>query len=161
MAFQLKKQVRHTDAKWYEFDKDTKIQVASIDNPDYQIALSRLRREIQRNDAKFAMGEVGIISGEKTEYEGQCRLLAHHVVRDWSGVLDEDGNPLQFSHENAEALLLGEAEAFLFVLRSSQSYAAELHEELQEAVGKQSSATSGKKSSAAKTPKSSEKSIVA
>lgn len=160
MAFQLKKQVKHTDAKWVESD-GSKLLIASIDNPKYQVGLQRLRREIQRHDARFAMGEAGVIEGEKTEYEGQCYLLANHVIRDWDGVKDEDGNPLPFSAQNAEALLAGNAEAFIFVLKSAQDYAAELHEELGEIVGKPSPASSGKKNSAAKTPKSAEKSTAA
>jgi len=153
MAFKLKKQIKNTDAKWFEFDAETKVQIASIDNPAYQVALARLRREIQRNDEKFAMGEVGVVDGEKTEYEGQCRLLANHVVRDWSGVQDEDGNPLQFTHENAEALLLGDVQAFLFVLNSAKTYAIELREELIESVGKPSADTSGSGSGAARRKK--------
>ncbi|QHF03341.1 hypothetical protein N015_13355 [Pseudomonas asturiensis] len=150
MAFKLKKQIKHVEAKWYEFDNETKVLLASIDCPEYQIALARLRREIQRNDSKFAMGEAGVIEGEKTEYDGQSRLLAYHIVRGWEGVQDEEGNPLPFTAENAEALLLGSAEAFLFVIQKASAYSAELREELEESVGKQSPATSGKKSGAAK-----------
>lgn len=158
MAFKLKKQVKHTDAKWFKFDDETKIQIASIDNPQYQVALSRMRREIQRNDAKFALGEAGVIDGEKTDYELQCWLVAHHVIRDWSGVQDENGNPLPFTPENAEALMLGDAEAFLFVFKSATDYSAELREELEETLGKPSSDSGGKKNSAARTPKSAGKS---
>jgi hypothetical protein len=160
MGFKLKKRVKHVDAKWFDFDDETKVQLGSIDNPDYQVALARLRREIQRNDAKFAMGEVGVIDGEKTEYEGQCRLLANHVIKDWSGAQDEDGNPLAFSPENAEAMLLGDTEAFLFVIQSASTYATELREELEEVVEKPSPGTAGKKSGAAK-PRKDESSMTA
>ncbi|WP_288078310.1 hypothetical protein [Pseudomonas sp.] len=154
MAFKVKKIVKHTDAKWFEFDAESKVLIASIDNPDYQISFARSRREFQRHDAQFEMGQAGVIEGEKTEYESQCYMLANHVMRDWQGVQDADGNPLPFTSENAEALLLGDAEAFLFVLNSAREYAAELRVELGETVGKPLPASSGKKSSAAKARKS-------
>ncbi|MCS3467084.1 hypothetical protein M2401_000805 [Pseudomonas sp. JUb42] len=153
MAFKLKKQVKHVDAKWFDFDEETKVLLGSIDNPDYQIALARLRREIQRNDAKFALGEAGVVDGEKTEYQGQCRLMANHVIKDWSGAQDEDGNPLPYTPENAEALLLGNIEVFMFILQTASGYATELREELDEAVEKPSADTSGKGSGADKPKK--------
>ncbi|MCO8166832.1 hypothetical protein NJC40_03445 [Pseudomonas sp. 21LCFQ02] len=154
MALKKQKQVKHTDAKWVDFDEDTKIQIASIDNPAYQVALARARREINRNDSNFGISAPGIIEGEKAEYDVQCRLVGHHIIRDWSGVLDEDGNPLPFSLDNAEALLLGTPEAFLFVFKAAQEYATELRGELEETLGKSSPAGSGKPSSAAKKPTS-------
>jgi hypothetical protein len=161
MALKLKKQNTNVDAKWFDFDEDTKVLLASIDTPAYQIALERLRRSIQRNDSKFDQGEVGVIDGEKTEYQGQCSLLANFILKDWSGAEDEEGNPLKFSVENAEAMLLGSTELFIFVIQSAGAYAAELREELTETVGKPSPDSSGKKSGAARAPKSAPKSTAA
>lgn len=150
MALKKKKQIISTDFKWFDFDADTKILIAAIDNPGYQVALARLRREIQRNDAKFGIGDVGVVDGEKTEYQGQCALLANFIVKDWRGVEDEDGNPLIFSPAEAEAVMLADPEFFLFVIRQGGAYSAELRDELDETVEKPLPASSGKESGPAK-----------
>lgn len=150
MALQMKKTQDLTWTKWAEYDEDTKIMVAGIDNPEYQVALERMRRRIQRNDAQFVEGQVGVVSGEKTEHQNHCMLLATFIVKDWDGVQDEGGNPLKFSVSNAYDLLESNIDFFLFVLRQASSAATESSEELAETVGKPSPASNGSESGQAK-----------
>lgn len=159
MAFQVKPQVKHTDAKWFEAG-DSKILITSIDNPDYQVAHARFIRLIMRNDTKFKEGQPGALSGEKTEFQSLCYLYANFLIKDWEGVLDENGNPLPFTKENAERLMQDSLEAFVFVQKSAEEYSADLRGELEEAVGKPSPDSSGKETGVEapkgtkKTPKS-------
>ncbi|WP_095111181.1 hypothetical protein [Pseudomonas sp. Irchel 3E20] len=154
MALQMtkKKDAAHGE-RWVEFDKDTKILLAGIDNAEYQVGLERMRRRIARNDARFEEGQVGVVSGELTEHQNHAMLLSHFIVKDWSGVLDADGNPLKYTPAAAAQLLDHNLEFFIFVLRGGSSVAAESAEELAETVKKPSPASSGKKSGPAK-PKS-------
>ncbi|WP_407730807.1 hypothetical protein ACJJU9_11655 [Pseudomonas helleri] len=137
MALQLTKKALTPGLRWVEFDKDTKLQIGGIDNPDYRIALERVQRRIQRNDAAFAQGEVGVLPGEKTEHESHCALLAQFVVKDWEGVQDEQGNPLKFDVEACSKLLEVNFDFFLFVLREGSKSTEEISKELVETVEKQ------------------------
>lgn len=155
MALQLTKKDQTTaGARWVEFDKDTKVLLAGIDNAEYQVGLERMRRRIARNDARFEEGQVGVVSGELTEHQNHAMLLAHFIVKDWSGVLDADGNPLKYGPSVAAELLENSLEFFLFVLRGGSSVATESAEELKDTVGKPSPASSGKMSGRAARLKS-------
>lgn len=154
MALQLKKKDQNTsETKWVDYDKDTKVLLARIDNPEYQVALERERRKLRNADAQFDHGHVGIVEGETTENATQCKLLSQFIVRDVTGIQDEDGNPLPYTPEVGEQLLNSHLEFFLFVLRESGKATVEAQKALAETVGKSSPASSGSESGA-ETPKS-------
>lgn len=154
MALQLgKKKAAAAGEQWKEFDKDTKVLLAGIDNGEYQIGLERMRRRLVRNDSRFEEGEVGVVAGEKTEHQNHAMLLSHFIVKDWTGVLDSEGAPIKYSPSVAAELLETNIEFFIFVLRESGKISAANAEELEETVGKPSPASSGKESGRAK-PKS-------
>jgi hypothetical protein len=150
MALRLTKKDQNTaETKWVDYDDDTKVLLARIDNPEYQVARERERRKLRNADAQFGVGVVGVIDGETTEHETQCRLLSQFIVKDWAGVLDADDNPLPYSAEVAEQMLDANLGFFLFVLREASALALEAQQDLVETVGKSSPASSGKKSGAA------------
>ena len=151
MALQLKKKEFSVGTKWVDFDKETKIQLVGIDSPEYQVALERMRRRLQRNDAQFEEGQIGVVAGEKSEHQNHCLLISQFLIKGWEGVLDEDGNKLAFSAESAATLLEGNVGFFLFVLREAAAFSAESRTELSETLGKPSTATNGKASGRAKT----------
>ena len=137
MALKLSKKAPVTDLRWAKFDKDTKIQLGGIDNPDYLIALERVRRRIQRNDASFAQGEIGVVAGEMTEHQSHCALLAQFIVKDWDGVQDDEGNPLKFDVDVCTELLEANIDFFLFVLKEGSKSTVDAGTELAETVEKQ------------------------
>lgn len=150
MALRLTKKDQNTsETKWVAYDDDTKVLLARIDNPEYQVALERERRKLRSADAQFGTGVVGVIDGETTEHQTQCRLLSQFIVKDWSGVLDADDNPLPYNAGSAEQMLDANIKFFLFVLRESGNATIEAQKALVETVGKSSPASSGKKSGAA------------
>lgn len=154
MALKLIKQnPARSGEKWVNFDEDTKILLAGIDNAEYQVALERMRRRLQRNDARFEEGQVGIVTGELTEIQNQCMLLSHFVVKGWEGVEDAEGNPLKFSPQVAAELMQSNGEFFVFVLRESSLIAEEARQELAETVGKPLPVLSGKGSGLASPKK--------
>lgn len=153
MALKLIKQAPASEAKWVNFDEDTKILLAGIDNAEYQIAFERMQRRIRRNDSSFEEGEVGVLAGEKSQHESQCMLISHFILKDWDGVLDADGNPLKFNHGVGCELLKSNFEFFVFVFNQSTEIAREAKEELAEMVGKPLPASSGKKSGRASQKK--------
>ena len=161
MTLQLKKKTAVAGTtKWFDFDKDTKIELAGIDTPEYQIALERMRRRLRNNDAKFEEGSVGVVAGEKTEHENHCMLLSHFILKDWEGAQDEEGNPLKYTPNIGAKMLEGDVDFFIFCLKSAAEFTAETKGELEETVEKPSPATTGKKSGQAKAKKE-DSSIVA
>jgi dihydroorotate dehydrogenase len=155
MALKLRKQPLNTEAKWFEFDEETKVQLIGINNPGYQTVLERAQRRINRNDAKFEQGQIGLVEGEKSAHESHCMILAQFIVQDWDGVVDEDGNKVAFSNEVATELLSGNIEFFMWVISKASELAAEGKADLAETVEKPSPATTGKKSGPAKPKKES------
>jgi hypothetical protein len=151
MALRLTKKDQNTsETKWVAYDDDTKVLLARIDNPEYAVALERERRKLRNADAQFGVGVVGVIDGETTEHQTQCRLLSQFIVKDWAGVQDADGNPLPYSAGTAEQMLDANLEFFLFVLREASVSAVEAQKALVETVGKSLPVSSGKKSGAAR-----------
>lgn len=151
MALKKKKTnpAKSLEARWEQFDEDTKVLLMPLDNQQYQIALERMRRRLARNDEKFMEGTVGVIEGEKSEHENHCMLLAQFIMQDWQGAQDEDGNPLKYSPEIGGEMLKGDVDFFLFVIRKAAAIAAENKQELEDAKGKSSPASSGKETGAA------------
>lgn len=154
MALKLKKSAQPVgETKWVSFDEDTKIEIKGIDNPEYQIALERMRRRLRNNDAKFEEGVVGVVEGEKTEHQNHCLLLASFILKDWEGAQDEEGNPLKYNATIGAQMLEGDVAFFLFVLKQAGTFATENKGELAETVEKPSADTSGSASGAAKPKK--------
>ncbi|WP_341959179.1 hypothetical protein [Pseudomonas sp. RC10] len=151
MALQLKKQSAPVGTtKWFDYDEDTKVEVAGIDNPDYQIGLERMRRRLRKNDERFNEGTVGVVDGEKTEHQNHCLLLAHFIVKGWEGAQDESGNPIKYTPTIGAQMLEGDVDFFIFTLRSAAEFTAESKEDLEETVGKSSTDTTGKRNGRAK-----------
>lgn len=145
MALKLKKidNTKNAEARWEEFDADTKILLMPLDNQQYQIALERMRRRLVRNDAQFGQDTVGVIEGEKTEHDNHCLLLASFIVKDWQGAQDENGKPLAYSENTCTEMLCGDADFFYFVLRRAAAIAADNRAEQDEIKGKPLSGTGG------------------
>ncbi|MEE5068651.1 hypothetical protein V2J79_05395 [Pseudomonas alliivorans] len=155
MALKLKnKEVVDTAAKWFEFDADTKVLIAPVDSPEYQVAIERMQRRIWRNDSVFAEGSVGVLEGEVSEKRNHCMVLAKYIVKDWQGAQDHEGNALPYDEEIGVSMLESDLEFFLFVLRSAESFAKQVQEERKETLEKPSPASSGKASGQGRKQKS-------
>ena len=161
MALKLvKKNAAASQTKWVDFDEDTKVLLAGIDTPEYQIALERMRRLLRNNDAKFDEGSVGVVAGEKTEHENHCMLLSNFILKDWDGAQDEEGNPIKYTPAIGAQMLEGDVDFFIFVLKQASTFTDENKEELAETVEKPQPASSGKKNGPGK-PKSESSSTAA
>lgn len=146
MALKMqKKAAASADTKWVDFDKDTKVLLAGTDNIEYRVALERYNRRIARNDAKFGEDQVGVVEGEVTDLQNHAMLLGRFIVKDWKGVVDDDGNEVKYTVAAATELLEANVEFLLFVLRGGAVVTDEKQEELDETVKKPSTGSSGRK----------------
>ncbi len=149
MALVVRKQAPvETSDRWEDYDKTTRIQLRSIDNPQYQVAIGRARRIVEGFDQK-AGSEPVAMDGERTWFDLQSAALAHYVIAGWEGVPDEDGNPVEYSPEAAEGLLKADVSFFMWVLNKATTIAAERLKSVEESVGKPRRGGNGKGSGAA------------
>lgn len=132
--------------RWVPFDDETEVLLRSLDDDLYQVGLARARRQINKADAKFKTGEVGVAEGEISEHAYQCKLLSQYILKDWRGAKDAEGRSAEFSPQAGEATLSASVEFFLFVVKSASEIAADAKTERSETVGKPSPATDGKPS---------------
>lgn len=138
MALKIKKPATAAaESRWEKYDEEgTEVLLMPLDNEGYTIGYERLSRRLRSNDAQFSEGELGVVSGERTEHEGHCILLATFILKDWKGAQDESGKEIPYSVDNGVAMLKGDVEFFLFVMRKSAALAKENKEELAEIKGK-------------------------
>lgn len=138
MALQIKQTnaQKSPDARWFDYDKETKVLLNPLDSEAYQIALERMRRRLARNDEKFVEGSIGVVEGEKSEHENHCMLLATFILKDWQGAQDAAGKDIGYSEEVGTQMLRGDSDFFLFVLRNAAKFAEENRAELAEIVEK-------------------------
>lgn len=148
MALVLSKQdPLATSERWEDFDSSTRIKLRSIDNPQYQVAVGRMRRIVDGFDAK-AEGQPIAVEGERSFYHLQAQALAKYVILDWDGVVDEEGEKVAYTPEAAERLLVANIEFFMWVVNKSTAIATERTKKTEESVGKSSRGGSGKGSGA-------------
>ncbi|MCL1161497.1 hypothetical protein L2728_06295 [Shewanella chilikensis] len=111
--------------RWFNFDETTRVKVAGIDENKYQIAVDRARRLITKSDARQSLHNISVSDADTTEFDVQCQLMAKFLIRDWDGVVNEDGSEAEFSAEAAEKLLKSNAAFFAWVLEKSTVVAIE------------------------------------
>ncbi|WP_122252824.1 hypothetical protein [Pseudomonas savastanoi] len=155
MALKLKnKELVDTAAKWFDFDKETKVLLVSLDNTEYQIAMERMRRRVARNDAQFQEGDIGIIQGEKTEYANHCLAIASFLLKGWTGAVDGEGNEIEYTAQVGAQMLEDNIDLFIFVLDHCAELAASKKDEQVETLEKPLPASSGKASGQGRKQKS-------
>ena len=139
MALKIKKvdTSKSAEARWEQYDEDTKVLLMPLDNQQYQVALERMRRQLGRSDAAFEEGKVGVVPGEKTEHEKHCLLLASFILKDWQGALDENDKEIGYTEAAGAEMLKGDTDFFVFVIQKARYIADENQAEAVEVKGKQ------------------------
>lgn len=91
--------VREREGDWVEVPdwEGVAFRVRSTETPAFREARDGLLRRLQ------AMGRGRIDHDELSAQLG--RLYARHLLTGWRGICDDDGRPIDYSPERAEALL--------------------------------------------------------
>lgn len=134
--------------RWIDYDKTTRIKITGIDDQKYQIAADRARRLIAKADAGQSLHNISVTDDDATEFDIYCQLMSRYIVLDWDGVTDEHGNQTEFSTENAEKLLKGNAQFFAWVLEQASKVAIDKAKEIADAKKKPLSDSTGSESGA-------------
>lgn len=122
--------------KWVRFDEESEILIRGLNDDKYQIALSRVRRQITKADTKFENDFVGVLDDEISEHAYQCKLLSRYIIKDWRGVKDSAGVDREYTVEFGERVLSANVDFFLFVIRESKEILEFFQEERSDIVGK-------------------------
>lgn len=130
--------------QWKRYDDETEVLLRGIDNDSYHIGLARARRQINKADSSFMIGEVDIAEGEISEHAYQCKLLSKFIVQDWRGAKDASGTAIPYSATTCEATLAADIGFFIFVVKAASEIAADAEKERSETLGKSLPVTDGK-----------------
>jgi hypothetical protein len=90
-----------TEGLWREIDDGAaKLKIARFNNPEHQAYLRRLREEnaklLENPDSEESQTKLNEIAS---------KAMAAHILKDWEGIQDEEGNDLPYSKEAAYQLL--------------------------------------------------------
>lgn len=105
--------------RWVSVDHlipGVKLKVRGIENTDYKRLRNKLISEISR---PVRLRGVDLATMEKIN----TTLLVEAVLVDWSGIEDDDGQPLPFSKEKAASVL---SDPGLVVFRNAVEWAASI-----------------------------------
>lgn len=83
-----------------DHEHSTWVRIARLKNPGFREKFERLMKPHR------ARIQAGIELPEAVQIEIMCECMSTHVVLDWGGWLDDDGNELPYSPEAAKQLLL-------------------------------------------------------
>ncbi len=93
---------------WTEYEEGGKFRIARAGNSVFlkatDAAETPYRNQIQR----------GTLSTEKS-IDLQCEAMAEGILTGWEGLLTEDDEPLEYSKENAYAVLRNNVELRVFI----------------------------------------------
>ena len=59
-----------------------------------------LVRELREKHTRLRLGTMGETIGKEVDEDAYQQDLIDHIVKDWKGIADEDGNPLACTREN-------------------------------------------------------------
>lgn len=90
-----------TEGLWREIDDGAaKLKIARFNHPEHQAYLRRLREEnaklLENPDSEESQTKLNEIAS---------KAMAAHILKDWEGIQDEEGNDLPYSEEAAYQLL--------------------------------------------------------
>ncbi|MBS0661372.1 MAG: hypothetical protein JSR82_24430 [Verrucomicrobia bacterium] len=72
---------QETEGKWFTYDDGVRFRLAAAENPAHRDWLAKRARKLTRQDRKSAA----------TMLRMNCEGIALHVIRDWEGIVDNDG----------------------------------------------------------------------
>lgn len=91
------------EGKWFDLNDEVKFKIACSKNSENVNALKEL------------MSQNNTHSIDKIDHKILARTIIKNVVKDWSGIKDDDNNDVVFSKENIDNFLLEEQdEYFIF-----------------------------------------------
>ncbi|MFW1765918.1 hypothetical protein ACG9X2_10710 [Acinetobacter bereziniae] len=143
-------------SKLIDYKDGAKFMIAGIDKPSFKHCMelrgTRIEQEIQ--------GVRDITDESSREIAQSFSKAVSHLVLNWQGLEDEEGNIFEYSKQNAELLCTSTNESIeliVWILAEAQKIQVEANEEKAETLGKSSSSTSTKQRNG--TSKKQEKSI--
>ena len=134
--------VSNTPFEWRAFKDGVEFEIYGNGHPLYIGASAIYSGRIQNVDVLDMTEDVADI------YQ-HLKITGTYLVKDWKGITDENGEPLEVTPENFVAVFNAVPEVWEFIRNAAADIPAAHNEKISNTKKKPSSATNGKKSTAA------------
>lgn len=141
------------DSQWREYtDKDgkvlAKVQIRGNGYKPYQQAIDRIARYGAKLDRLVSGGLTADVlnaadENSLSEMEAHCLIVAQHLIVDWSGIEDENGDAVPYSVEAADTLLQQNAGLWVWLIGQAKNIQLSANAQVDETVKKQLPDTTG------------------
>lgn len=140
MKVTFKKKAQEQVSKWVDY-KGAKLEISGVARPSFQYALElngQLAEQYRQGIKKFDDEDAAKAS------VGYMAAAGEYLILNWSGIVDEDGKPIEYSPETAALLCTSAEESidlFIFVMKQAQAIQKEFDQESDDILGKSESIT--------------------
>ena len=147
------------DSQWREYtdtDGSASLLIRGIDHKPFQNAVSRINRYGEKLDQQLAGGLTAEvlnagIDGGLNEMDAHFLIAAQHLIVDWKGFQDENGDDLPYSADLANTLMTAKPQIYTWLINNARDIQQSANVQVDETVKKPLPVTTG--SSKAKAQK--------
>lgn len=147
------------DSQWREYtdtDGSASLLIRGIDYKPFQNAVSRINRYGEKLDQQLAGGLTAEvlnagIDGGLNEMDAHFLIAAQHLIVEWKGFQDENGDDLPYSADLANTLMTAKPQIYTWLINNARDIQQSANTQVDETVKKPLPVTTG--SSKAKAQK--------
>ena len=149
------------DSQWREYtdtDGSASLLIRGIDYKPFQNAVSRINRYGERLDQQLAGGLTAEvlnagIDGGLNEMDAHFLIAAQHLIVEWKGFQDENGDDLPYSADLANTLMTVKPQIYTWLINNAREIQQSANTQVDETVKKPLPVTAGSsKTKAQKKP---------
>lgn len=142
MALTAKKRdkltVENTPCEWRTYQDGVQFELYSIAHPLYLQAVSVLERKAESVD-------ILNLNENDDSIELQIKATGRYLVKNWKGIENEKGEPLELTPDNFADLVLSHLDVFSWIIEQCSDIAKKQAEAVEKLKKKSSTDTNGKK----------------
>ena len=101
----------HIEGVWEDIGQGASVKVARINNPNYLKVIRRFGKSIAKKMSRGGGGQMDLEAG----IAAAKKAYAETILLDWKGIIDDDGNEIPYSKENALMMITNYHEFFTLI----------------------------------------------
>lgn len=141
MALTVKKRekisVENTPCEWRKYADGVSFELYALSNPLYMQAMATQ----ERRDANV---DILDLDEEQNSLEMQVKIVGRYLVKDWKGIVDEQGEPLALTPDSFVDLVVADSAILGWIVEQAAEIAKQQKEYVADTKKKSSNVTSGK-----------------
>lgn len=145
MALTVKKRekisVENTPCEWRKYADGVSFELYALSNPLYMQAMATQ----ERRDANV---DILDLDEEQNSLEMQVKIVGRYLVKDWKGIVDEQGEPLALTPDSFVDLVVADSAILGWIVEQAAEIAKQQKEYVADTKKKSSNVTSGKSNTA-------------